>query len=397
MKWTNKGHQFDELGYFLAKPLLIYGAGIRGIQFLEYMMGLKLDGNIEGFIDRNAADIKECRGLPVYGTNVILPEKSDKYILVVAFQTCKNVEMVCDRLTRAGYIKGRNYFLPENFRFNLNDIFFPVYAMYAVDKLILSSGCIIPSTVCNLNCRDCLNFTPYIRKFETRTLDSLEKDIDKFFDTIDYVARYQISGGEPLLYPQLKELITYIGSHYRNKIGVFETVLNGTIVPKDDICEVAKRYSMTMILDNYTREIPSKLNHRAEILAQFAKYELLWIDNTVDDWFDLDIFGTDHSKMTDDELQEFFDSCNNPWHCYENGKFYACNFARFSEKAGMHSEPESSCFDITELNPERKMELLEFLLNYNEKGYVELCKRCSGWADYNPKRVPVAVQKPREK
>ena len=62
---------------------------------------------------------------------------------------------------------------------------------------------------------------------------------------------------------------------------------------------------------------------------------------------------------------------------------YACNFARFAEKTGLHKEPEESSFDFTRMDESRKKELLEFTLNYNERGYVELCKRCAGWASIN--------------
>lgn len=393
MQWTNKGHQFDTWGKnFENKEILIYGAGFAGGIFLENMRNMGLDGTIKGFVDRNATNIGEYKGLPVYGIEKVFPKKSDKYIIVVAIIDCRIRDTVCDRLIRGGYVQNLDFFLSEKFNLHLNDVILPVYAMYAMDKLVLSSSCIIPSTICNLNCRDCLNFTPYMRQFETRTIDSLKADIDIFFHTIDYVAEYQISGGEPLLYGSLNELIIYIGSNYRKQIGRFEIVLNGTVIPKDDICKTAKKYELTMILDNYTNTIPTNLNHRAEIISQFESFDLLWIDNTVEDWFNLDIFGTDNTGMTEEQLQEYFDICNNPWHCYENAKFYACNFARFAEKAGISSEPESSYFSIRDLKHEQRKELLEFLLNYNEKGYVDLCKHCSGWADCNTKRIPVALQ-----
>jgi organic radical activating enzyme len=287
---------------------------------------------------------------------------------------------------------GWDFFFSDEFTLLYNNIALPVYALYEADKLVLSSGCFIPSTVCNLNCRNCLNFTPYIREFETRTIESLKADVDLLFHTIDYFGRFQISGGEPMLYPKLNELIAYIGEHYRGQIGCFETVMNGTIVPDDDICRSAKKYELTMILDNYVNEIPPQMNHRSEIIAQFERFELLWLDNTVEDWFDLDIDGTDNTDMTEEQLQEWFDICNMPWHNYENGRFYTCNFARFAEKAGIHSEPETSSYSIKEFTPQKKKELLEFSLHYNEKGYVELCKHCSGWGECNPKRVSVAVQ-----
>lgn len=398
MKWTNKGHQFDSWGNnFVNKEIMIYGAGMEGTKFLDKMRRWGLDGIIKGFVDRRAVDIQKHDGLTVYTPEEVIPKKNDNYILVVAMANSKNKKNIYDRLIRAGYIANINLFFPENFAINLNDVFLPVFALYAADRIVLSSSCVIPSTLCNLNCKHCLNFTPYIERFETRSIKALKEDIDNFFRVIDYVERYQISGGEPLLYPLLDELIVYIGENYRKQIGIFEIVLNGTIVPKDNICQLSKQYGLTMILDNYINSIPSNMNHRKEIIAQFDNFDLMWNDNTVQEWFNLDVDGTDNTEMTDCELQEYFDICNNPWHFYENGKFYACNFSRFAEKAGINSEPESSCFSIVNLKPEHRKDLLEFLLNYNKNGYVELCKHCSGWAECNSKRVPVAEQISRSK
>ena len=51
-----------------------------------------------------------------------------------------------------------------------------------------------------------------------RPLDQVKKDIDIFFSVVDYIMLFHISGGEPFLYPYLKELVTYIGENYRDKI-----------------------------------------------------------------------------------------------------------------------------------------------------------------------------------
>ena len=132
-----------------------------------------------------------------------------------------------------------------------------------------------------------------------------------------------------------------------------------------------------------------ELDQRVE---ELEKYNIQWIDNSVDEWFDLDIFNTDNTCMSDTELTEYFDTCNNPWHCYENGRMYGCNFDRFATKAGLNKETENSYFDLNKMNEGQKKEFLEFTLNYNNNGYVELCKHCAGWAEMNKNKVPVAIQ-----
>lgn len=392
MKWNKKGHQFDELGnHFAGKKILIYGAGKIGKLFYDYLEQIKLFDSVKGFVDHNCKFCEEYKNLPVYDLKEVFP-KNTEVIIIVCIEDCCIRQKVIDRLMRAGYVVNYDFFVPEDFELRLNDIVVPIYALYAANKLLVSSTCYIPSTVCNLNCKACLNFTPHISKHTIIPYDKACEDIDILFSSFDYTDRFQISGGEPLIYPKLSELIEYIGVKYRQKIGIYETVLNGTVVPSIEVCEKAKKYNMTFILDNYVENIPSSMNKRNEIIAQINKFGVKMEDNSVEEWFDLGVNKEKISEKSEQELQEFFDMCNNPWHCYDNGYFYTCNFARFAEKAGIADSTENNSFSIKDLQEDKKRELLEFLLNYNEKGYIDFCKRCDGWADINPNRIPVAVQ-----
>ncbi|MCX4267481.1 MAG: hypothetical protein OSJ62_02280 [Lachnospiraceae bacterium] len=394
MKWNHKGHQFDNLGKHFEQRnrLYIYGAAEYGKRFLDMLCMANLADMVDGFLDK---DIKKqadgFEGKKVLSPDILFKSHEEKHVIIVAMKE-PHYSWTVTRLCQAGYMEKVDFFCWDIFRVNLNEIYLPLYGLYTQNKIIVSSACYIPSDACNLLCRDCLNFTPYIKKFESKPLDQACQDIDLFFQWIDFTFRYQISGGEPLLYRNLKELIEYIGVHYRQKIYVFEIVMNGTVIPSDELCQYMSQYNMTVCLDNYTKTIPESFNHRKEIIEKLEKYHVKWIDNTVEDWFALRIFDTDHSNMTEEELIEYFDHCNNPWHYYENGKLYACNFARFAERAELNKETESVYFDLQNMTQNRKKELMEFLFNYNELGYVQLCKRCAGWADFNVNRVPVALQ-----
>ncbi|MCM1183193.1 MAG: hypothetical protein NC337_07450 [Roseburia sp.] len=394
MKWTNKGHQFDCLGkrFEQRNRIYIYGAAEYGKRFLDMLSMAGLSDMVDGFIDKNVRKQAEgFEGKQVLSPEILFEKHDTSHVMIVAMWE-PHCSRTVTRLLQAGYVENLDFFRWDIFRAYLNEIYFPIYALYTQDKLVVSSSCYIPTDACNLRCRDCLNFTPYIKNFEIRPLDAACRDIDLFFKWIDFTFRYQISGGEPVLYAHLRELIEYIGIHYRHRIDLFEVVMNGTIIPSDDLCQCMKQYDMTACLDNYTQSIPQAMNHREEIIDRLEKHSVKWVDNTVQDWFDLRIFDTDNSEMGEQGLTEYFDHCNNPWHYYENGKLYACNFARFAERAGLNKENNSSSFNLAKMTQNRKKELMEFLLNYNETGYVQMCKRCAGWADFNPNRVPVARQ-----
>lgn len=395
MKWQCKGKQFDWLGAIFKKRnrVLIYGAGKLGEMVFKYLEESGLSKQFDGFVDQRHTSITEgYQGYSVYDPSILFDIHDNEHIVIVAIDGIKGIRIM-ERLARVGYMENTEIFIWSKFMSVLNNIYAPVYAMYTQNRLILSSTCLIPGNACNLRCRDCLNFTTHLPSFEVRPVEEVKEDADILFQWVDYTMRFQISGGEPLMYPQLKELIAYIGSHYRKQIGQYETVLNGTVVPSDEVCQLMKQYDMMVYLDNYTEAIPKKMDRRQDIIQKLEQFGIRWIDNTVDEWFDLDIFHTDNRCMGEAGLAEYFDLCNNPWHYFERGRMYACNFARFAEKTGLHKEPEESSFDFTKMDESRKKELLEFTLNYNERGYVELCKRCAGWASINCKKVPVAVQK----
>lgn len=394
MKWTVRGHQFDSLGNIFKKrsSILVYAASNPGV---ELVRKYKFLGIFVGFIDRDCN--KQKKGvvdLPVYSPDILFEKHDETHLILVCFKAEFDNKNICARLRRAGYRQNVDFFLYRDFLGNMgvDSYYLSLYAFYAKNKLILPSTCTIPSTVCNLNCRHCLNFTPYMKNFDVRDLSDVCADIDVLFHSIDYTFRFQISGGEPLLYKAFAELVDYIGGNYRHQIDVFETVLNGTIVPDNKTCETIKRNQMQVYLDNYVEEIPQHMNRREEIIAKLESYGITWIDNTVPEWFCLDIDHTDFSGLTEKSLSEWFDICANPWHCYENGKIYACNFSRFAVKAGLQDEDDNDYFDLKNLQEKDRASFLEFTLGYNSRGYARLCSHCSGWADVNPKRVNVAEQ-----
>jgi hypothetical protein len=381
MKWTNKGRQFEEYKDLFTQRnrILVVGSPLSQEYFLKNIC----PDYLKQVVDRTQ-DI-----------NSLVYNHDKKHIIVVVEFGDRGNDIVL-RLTRAGYVRYHElYFYTDMFWTEireLNNPFIPLFGFYALNEIYVSSTCIIPSTRCNLNCRDCLNFTPYLDKFESRNYDEVCEDVDVLFRWIDYSERFQLSGGEALLYPHLRELINYIGEKYRSQIGIYELVINGTIVPSDDLCRSFIENDMMIYLDNYIDTIPENLNKREEIISKFEKHGIRWVDNTVNDWFSLAPFETDNSLKNEEELVAYFDRCNNPWHNLENGKMYSCNFSRFAMKAGIISESENDSFDFRTMTEAKKPELLEFLLGYTDKGYVDFCKQCSGWGAHNKNRVPVAVQ-----
>ena len=244
MKWNNIGHEFDTVFDNIAKKksFFLFGAGDRGIHFARYF-GKEL--SVEGFIDNS----KQKQGKTVEGYACLAPDelklRGDQGIIITLDQFSMGGPM--EQLNQMGYEEGRDYF-----KF---DDFLSIYYVYKYNKVYFSTISFLPSTVCNLNCRHCLNFNPFAKQFYQRALEDLKSDVDLFFKWVDFVMVFHLSGGEPFLYKQTPYIIEYIMSKYSNHIGTFRIVTNGTVIPTDDVLEIISKYDIEIKIDDYFKTV----------------------------------------------------------------------------------------------------------------------------------------------
>ena len=390
MKWTNKGHQFDDLGNLLRnkKRVYIYGAAQLGKNLFDLLNQCNawLHWDI-CFVDANP-DKQKCG---YYGVKVLSPEEffslsAEEHFVVITASPANTAEITLN-LMKAGYLPDVTVFPFEKFV----NFYLPIHSIYQHDIVFVSSQNVIPSTVCNLNCRSCLNFNPYIKQHITDSLSELKKDIDTFFSVVDFIYRFQISGGEPFMFSGLADLIKYIGENYRHKIHKFETVTNGTVVPSDKMCHYFKKYNVHIFLDDYRKAI--KNDDKYNIVQEKLKINRIeYTNNYVEKWFDLAPLTTDHSMWSDEQLMNYFNKCANPWSNLRRQKISSCNYAHYAAKAGINSDYSDEYFDLTKITADNKKEFIEFRLGYNEKGYVNFCKKCAGFSTINTNIVEAGEQ-----
>jgi len=398
MKWTNKGHQFDayEKIFKQRNHILIYGGAWKGKNVYEQ---IKFMGCVDAFLDKNLELQKlEIEGLPCRSPEELFDKHNESHLIIIAMGNKESENDVCRRLMLAGYVENLDFWRWEDFN---NDIIMSVYWLFAQGKVVISSSGVLPSSVCNLNCAKCLNFNPYLNEKKlnfTLKPEEAKKDIDIFFDWVDYTPWYNISGGDPLTYPFLEDIIIYLGENYRQRIGKrFELVTNGTMVPSDQICELLSKYNMDVAISDYRENVPKYISKRQELLEKLKRYNIPYLDLCdIKSWFDLDVFNTDNSCMSEFELIEYHDRCATPWNRVFRGKLYSCLYESFAIASDIVPMDLSDTFDLLQpINIQSKREFIEFVSGYSEKGYTAMCSRCSGWGDtVNQKRVPVAEQAP---
>ena len=109
---------------------------------------------------------------------------------------------------------------------------------------------VITTFDCNLQCKNCMNCSPLTNR---KDLNFPEIDFEKTCKSLKYIRKLgfkevNISGGEPLLYPKIFDLIRYC-----NSLGFYMTVnTNGLLIPKikipDDILSLLKSNKMRFIV-----------------------------------------------------------------------------------------------------------------------------------------------------
>lgn len=393
VKWENKGHELDHIGKLLQGKKHVYLYGIGGVaqEIINVLNGLEqwVDWQVH-FVDCD--EEKQCKGYK--GRKVISPteffseNKSDYFVII-----CPNGKTGDEiyKNVRSSGINDGLIFMGEYFLYN----YLTIYFLYEHDMVFFTSQNILPSNVCNLNCRDCLNFTPYIKKPIIYSLENIKKDVDLFFNAVDLIYRFQITGGEPLLYPHLREVIEYIHDNYKEKILRLEIVTNGTVMPTDEQCKLFNEKKVHVFLDDYRNALKDKLKKiREEIRQKFIDFKVDFEDNYVDKWFRLYVPERREFIAKEQDLIRLFNACGNPWSTIEQGKLSACNYSLYAMKAGVvgFNDSEDDYFDLTKFDSSKKSELIEFRLRYNKKGYVTLCSKCSGWSAVNKVWCSPAIQ-----
>ncbi len=381
MKTKSKGHEFDEMykNILHKKKFYLFGAGDYGNQFIKIMQD---EINICGYIDND----KEKNGKFINGIPCCILNEAEKDpsigIIVTMSQIARKAPIV--QLNNENYKENIDYFIIEEF--------LSVYYVYKYNKVYFSSISFLPSTICNLKCKHCLNFNPYAEKFYVREWEDLVRDVDLFFSCVDRIMLFHISGGEPMLYKHTAELIKYISDNYGERIDTLRTVTNGTVVPNKEMLETLSKCNVEVTVDDYRAAVPQYNENFEQLISGLKKYNIRHYINSVDTWIDLAPERTDLSEYTEEDMQNHFNNCCQSWQELRDGKLYTCNYAAYAAVAGLCNDSKEEKYDLQKFSPNKRKELIEFRLGYTEKGYTNFCRHCLGFSDKNTNIVLPAVQ-----
>lgn len=250
-------------------------------------------------------------------------------------------------------------------------------------------------TGCTHNCRLCVSGVPYYRaqkRSYTARLSDVQFEIDTAFQLFSYVKLITVTGGEPLLHPQLLEVLSYIMS-YRNHFGECRVFTNGSILPSEALIQLSKGSGgkIAFVVDDYgeklspyTKEIQSKTGCRVNQYYGDSQHFSGWVD-----------YGPLDQKhdYSYEEAYQVISKCHfTDWKMYNifQGKLFYCTRAAIGTDLGYFELNQDDFLNLRDKTLSVE-EMRSKILQLGSKP-TKACYYCIGFDTKNSVRYPAAEQ-----
>lgn len=146
--------------------------------------------------------------------------------------------------------------LQENIDYIDYKRFATIYDWYIEGKVYINRVDISVTNRCTLNCEGCNMLMSYYCNPQDRKFDEIKRDLDTFFEWVDTVEDMNLLGGEPLLYPELVEVLQYIQNNYRDKIVDIYMFTNGMCNLSEELLDISHKMDVIYDVSDYTYGLP---------------------------------------------------------------------------------------------------------------------------------------------
>ena len=237
---------------------------------------------------------------------------------------------------------------------------------FAVSRLLKQNSYLIdiPITdLCNLNCAGCLSFSSLSKSPNYVKIEELIKSVKRIEEIGCSPCAYTLSGGEPLLHPNLKELISSLKEVTTKPINI---LTNGILIKKriNDIKGIDTVW--------FSKYPGLKYNEQINFLKQNGIKTMFHL-RSKDNFINL---GLSETKNSDQVMSEIFkNKCFLNCLSLKDSRLYSC---RVTSNVHVLNEYFKTKFEISEsdfldiFKIKDKNEILEFIKNKHE-----FCRYCN--------------------
>lgn len=383
MKWTNKGHQYDMIGEKICAlgkkraPFFIWGAGTFGIAFFELFCK---EIEIIGFIDSDPLKWGQILcNVPVYSPNHL---KDAKQFVLVSSGWTKDIY---DKLEELGYSRGQDYLHIDDFT--------SLYYWYQYRKVYLSDITYMITERCSLRCEKCNAFIPKISNPVNFPIEFIERDFEQFFACVDNVNVLGLSGGDAMMHPQFADILeSLVQKYYPSNVSHFEVYSNAVIIPDQRVLQIMKKYDVFYRFSDY-RPYTEGRQKVEEVISFLLENGIRYDHVRFESWRDCGYPQESNGIQGQENLIHFFDACDRKsCHRLYDGSLLYCGMAKCADRIDYCKLDSSDVFDLTGCTESKRIELIEYMLGYSEKGYMNYCQMCSGGFNINDKLIEAGKQ-----
>lgn len=262
-----------------------------------------------------------------------------------------------------------------------------------MNKIRMTNVTLAVTLRCDLKCKLCAVFAPYYEQPPHYSTDTLKRSIERYFNLVEYVDKFTISGGEALLHDDLPEIIDFL-SGYDDHIGMLEILTNGTVVPNERLLRsLTHSPKMNVLVNDYGPTLSKKIPEIRKSLEsrQIAyRYREQNARNAhCGGWVDISDLSDKHS--TDAQIKGRFEHCAYPgaFRCFAifGDKAYICGVYLRCKTLGIIPDTPEEYVDFSDSTTETKEEQVQKILHFFDRPY-SACAYCNGFCSENERFVP---------
>lgn len=259
------------------------------------------------------------------------------------------------------------------------------------------------TSVCTLKCRHCVEYSPYANPPEHFSLEASRQCIQILFQMVSHLNRFTITGGEPLLHPQLSQIIDIVGE-YKNQFDRFEIITNGSVDFSDRVLDaiIHMGEKADLLIDDYGPHLSTKVQKIIKKLEHHnIKYRVRCYHGDqahCGGWVDFGNLVTEKYHTIESQKQNLKTCIQYSKLHFSfpilDGIIYPCSPSR--KAVELSTIPFDSRYCINLLDDTLTIEQQrEKLYNLMHTDYLPACAYCNGMHDDSPRFTP-AQQLTRE-
>lgn len=237
---------------------------------------------------------------------------------------------------------------------------------------------------CSLKCKDCSNLMPYYENPKHHDTKDILASIDRLDETFASITRLMILGGEPLMHPDVFEIMV----HAQTKAHIHFTVLvtNGMFLPKkEDLLKLNPNKTLVRI-SNYGEYSTKK----EPLMALLEEVGLTYNLDAIEEWNDSATIEFRNKDVAG--VKKTFERCCTAFPEIVDGKLFWCPFLAATYRLHAIPKDEIEYIDIldTSKTPEELKKIMRHYLYDIET--LKGCNWCRGRSRAEIAKCPPAIQ-----